>query len=82
MTPAMILGMLANLIQILGMVAALNGSTGVTVDRVEGTVSVLCADTACIDVPASWVGPEGTTYGTVARTTADYSQDNGGTIKL
>lgn len=66
--------MLTNIIQIVSLALALNDSTGCTVDRVEGTVSVLtCDGVSSVDVASSYVGAEGTTYGTVESVTARYT---------
>jgi hypothetical protein len=64
-------------IRILGLFLSINGSTGCTVDRVEGTVSVLTCDTSTVDVDASYVGVEGTTYGTVETVVVHYDGSAG-----
>lgn len=63
--------------KILGLLLSLNGSTGCTVDRVEGSVAVLSCDVATVDVDAAYVGAEGTTYGTVDVASAHYDGSTG-----
>lgn len=76
--------MLNTMIQVLGLFAALHGSSGAVVDRVETEhVAVLCGDVECVDVPASWVGREGTIYGEqTISVRASLVHDDGADIKL
>ena len=64
-------------IRILSLFLSINGSTGCTVDRVEGSVSVLSCDSSTVDVDASYVGAEGTVYGTVDVASAHYDGSTG-----
>lgn len=64
--------------KILGLLLSLTDSTGCTVDRVEGSVAVLSCDTVdALNVDASYVGVEGTVYGTVDVASAHYDGSTG-----